>query len=78
MNEALEKHYSVKQVAAMWGLSDKTVRNIFRDMPGVLKISAPRLLARERKHDPHVRLSIPESLVLRAHECWSGVSRRRA
>lgn len=67
----LEKHYSVKQLADMWGVSEATIRRIFRDMPGVLKISAPRLLARDRKNSPPVRLSIPESLVLRAHEQWS-------
>ena len=67
---ALERHYSVKQVAEMWGVSDATVRRIFRDMPGVLKISCPRLV--KRKHEPHVRLSIPESLLLISHRQWAG------
>ena len=35
---ALEPHYSPKEVAAAWGLNERTIRDIFRDEPGVLKI----------------------------------------
>lgn len=68
---AFEKHYTVTQVAQMWGVSANTVRRIFRDMPGVLKLSNPRISRRERKHELHLALRIPESLVRRAHEDWS-------
>lgn len=69
--EALEKHYSVKELADRWRVSPETVRRMVRDMPGVLKVSFPRLVQRERKHEPHERLSIPESVAVRAHEQWS-------
>jgi hypothetical protein len=31
---ALEKHYSIDQVAEMWGWSGNTVRKLFRDEAG--------------------------------------------
>ena len=73
---ALEKHYSPTQVALMWGVSESTVRRLFEDQPGVLKISMPRLIKSKRKHRPHVRLSIPESVLARVHEQWTGTSEK--
>jgi hypothetical protein len=70
---AMEKHYSVAAVAALWDVSENTVRRIFEDMPGVLRISNPVLLTRKRQ--PRVRLSIPLSVMNRAHEEWSRVNR---
>jgi AraC-like DNA-binding protein len=64
---ALEKHYTVEQVAEAWGVSTKTIRRHFQDMPGVLKLRAPSLLARRRRA-PRTTLRIPESLLRRAHE----------
>lgn len=81
---ATEKHYSAAQVAEIWGVSEATVRRLFEDQPGVLRISMPRLMKSERKHRPHVRLSIPASVLARVHEQWAAglrsevQSRRRA
>jgi hypothetical protein len=33
---ALERHYSVAEVAKLWSLSDRTVKRMFEDEPGVL------------------------------------------
>jgi len=38
---ALEKHYTVAQIAELWGWSDDTVRRTFRDEPGVIAIMHP-------------------------------------
>jgi hypothetical protein len=38
---ALEKHYSVEDVCKLWGFSDKTVKKIFADEQGVLRIGRP-------------------------------------
>jgi hypothetical protein len=38
VSPATEQHYSVRQVAELWGVSEKTVRRMFEDVPGVLKI----------------------------------------
>ncbi len=61
---ALEKHYAVGEVADMWNLSDETIRRLFRDEPGVIKIGDEE---RRRKRSYFV-LRIPESVVLRVHE----------
>lgn len=66
---ALEKHYSVKEVAELWGLGENTVRRMFEDIAGVLKISQPSIQARKRK--PRVTLRIPASVLERAHGNWS-------
>lgn len=36
---AFEIHYTPQQLAALWGLSDKTIHRWFQDEPGVLKTS---------------------------------------
>ncbi len=35
---AEEKHYAPKAIAELWGIDPSTVRKLFRDMPGVLKL----------------------------------------
>lgn len=67
---AIERHFSVQEVAELWGISDESVRRMFEDQPGVLKLSIPRLV-QNRKHKPHVRLSIPLSVLTRLHEQWA-------
>jgi AraC-like DNA-binding protein len=69
---AEEKLYTVREVSQIWGISENTVRRMFRDVPGVLKVSIPRLVRKQRKHAPPVLLSIPESILHRAHQDWSG------
>ena len=64
---AIEKHYSVKDVAAMWSLSDEAIRRLFRGEPGVIKLAAVEARPKVRKRD-YVTLRIPESVVLRVHE----------
>jgi hypothetical protein len=64
---ATEQHYTVKQVAEMWGLSEECTRRLFRDEPGVLRISLPAL-SKARKQRPHVSLRIPASVLVRFHQ----------
>lgn len=66
-----EQHYSVQQVAEMWGVSETTVRRLFEDQPGVVRISIPRMM-RNRKQKPHVLLRIPGSVLARLYKQWSG------
>ena len=61
---ALEKHYSVAKVAEMWALSEDTIRKIFRDDPGVIKIGA----GEKRFRRGYLVLRIPESVLQRTHE----------
>jgi hypothetical protein len=61
---ALEKHYSVAEIATLWNLSEDSIRNIFRDEPGVLKIGS----SFKRRKRGYVVLRIPESILQKVHE----------
>jgi hypothetical protein len=58
-----EKHYRVKELAGLWGLSPKTVTRIFADEAGVIRLANG--VTQKRKY---ATLSIPESVALRVHE----------
>jgi len=69
---ALERHFTVSEVADLWSLSKDTIRSLFRDEPGVLKLNSP-----ERRHKRgYLVLRIPESTLQRVHErLRAGVAR---
>ncbi len=60
-----ERHYTPKELATVWRLDVSTVRKIFLDEPGVLKIGKAH--RRDGKRD-YLSLRIPESVVLRVHQ----------
>jgi hypothetical protein len=65
---ALEKHYTVSEVAELWGWSGNTVRKLFRDEAGVLQSNIPSLMRGKKRN---VSLRIPESVLLRVHSRFS-------
>lgn len=69
LDEAAEIHLEVKQVAALWGMSDEAVRKLFRDEPGVLKIGRQESQGRKRRK---VTLR-PLSVVQRVHRRLSNL-----
>ena len=62
---AFERHYRLKDLAELWGLDESTVRRLFQDEPGVLKIG--RAGRRDGKRD-YMSIRIPESVALRVHQ----------
>lgn len=60
---ALERHYTVGQIAKSWHADYKTVRRMFEGEPGVL-IWGP---GERRFKRSHVSMRIPESVVIRVH-----------
>jgi hypothetical protein len=60
---ALERHYSVEEIRALWGLSDKTVKKLFADEKGVMRFGRPGSSTRRG----HETLRVPESVLLRVH-----------
>jgi hypothetical protein len=56
---AEEKHFTPHQLAEAWGVDVETIRNIFRDEPGVLKISNASKL--------RTTLRIPKEIAERVH-----------
>jgi hypothetical protein len=61
---AMERHFTPKQLAELWGFSEDTIRRRFQDVPGVLKVGA----AFRRKRRGYVSLRIPESVAVKVHE----------
>ena len=60
---ANEKHYSVVELAKLWALSERTIRRMFENEPGVLCWgSSERRFKRRYK-----TLRIPETVMLRVH-----------
>lgn len=62
-NPALERHYSIIEIALMWCLSKQTVTKYFMDEPGVLKHGNPPT----RKRRTYTTLRVPESVMIRVH-----------
>jgi len=60
---AFQKHFTIPEIAELWQLSTDKVREIFRDVPGVIKIGSP-----ERRHKRgYITLRVPESVVQKVH-----------
>ena len=59
----LEPHYSVQQVARLWGLGVDKVRELFCDELGVIGVGQPET----RFKRGYITLRIPESVVRRVH-----------
>jgi hypothetical protein len=60
---ALERHYTVKEVAEMWQLDEKMIRRIFGDEPGVVSIGSDE----NRFRRAYRTLRIPQSVLVRVH-----------
>lgn len=65
---ALERHYSVPEVAELWRMSEKSVRRLFAEESGVLRWGTPET-SRKRGY---CNLRIPESVLIRVHQRRAG------
>jgi hypothetical protein len=61
---AMEKHYTLKQIAEEWGISVRSARLIFRDVPGVADVVNRHSLTSRA----YTILRIPASVAARVHE----------
>lgn len=62
--EPHERHYSVLEVATMWSLSERTIRRIFEEEPGVINWGH----AETRRKRRYQTLRIPESVLKRVYQ----------
>ena len=62
-NLALERHYSIGEVAQLWGLSVRTVRKMFGNEPGIVQWGNEE----SRFRRAYITVRIPESVLLRVH-----------
>jgi hypothetical protein len=58
-----ETHYTPLQLGTAWGLSDDTIREIFKNEPGVLCIGTNG----SRRRRKYITMRIPESVAVRVH-----------
>jgi hypothetical protein len=65
---AIERHFTCCELAKLWQLSPDTVRELFRDTPGVLKISRPE----RRNKRGYTSFRIPESVAQKRHAELNG------
>jgi hypothetical protein len=64
---ALERHFSIKEIAELWGLCENSVRELFKEEPGVIRIQRPR----SRYKRAYTTLRIPMSVLDRVHRRMS-------
>lgn len=64
---ALEKHSSIQEIADRWGLSENSVRDIFRNEPGVVRMERPG----SRYKRAYTTIRIPRSVLDRVHRRMS-------
>lgn len=68
-----EKHYSPADLAKAWGVSAETVRQIFRNEPGVLRLGTNG----DKRVRGYVTLRIPQAVAVRVHARLSASSQAR-
>ena len=61
---ALERHYSVPEIAELWSISEKSVRRLFAGEGGVLEWGTAETLRKRGYRN----LRIPESVLIRVHQ----------
>jgi hypothetical protein len=66
-----DPHLTPEALGEAWGVSAQTIRNIFKDEPGVLRISQAK---NGRPKRAYVSLRIPESIAERVHKRLSAIS----
>lgn len=59
-----QRHYTTVEIAALWNISDDTVRRLFEAEAGVLAIGNEKSSGRKRRY---VTLRIPEGVLRRVH-----------
>ncbi len=64
VNNAFEIHYTPQQLAALWGYSEKYVRNLFLDEEGVLK----QVSKGGKVRSGRITLRIPGSVAIRVYQ----------
>ena len=60
---ANDKHYAIWEIAQLWSLSERTIRRIFENEPGVLCLGRPETKSKRG----YRTLRIPETVMQRVH-----------
>jgi len=65
---ALERHFSVTELAERWHLAPSVVRDLFRNRPDVIRVSRPERMNKRS----YTTIRIPESVVVKVYAELSG------
>lgn len=69
IEKPFDRHFTPAELAEIWRLDQTTIRRMFQDMPGVLKIGKAN--RRDGKRD-YVTLRIPEAVASRVYRERTG------
>ena len=64
---AFEKHFTCAELAELWHYSVDTVREMFENEPGVLRVDRPETMHKRR----YCSMRIPESVARRVYRKWT-------
>lgn len=67
---ALERHFTVAEISKRWFFSENTIRRLFSQEPGVIKIARPHT----RSKRGYTSIRIPERIAERVHRRLQGLS----
>jgi hypothetical protein len=68
----MEQHFTPDELAELWAVSTETIRSIFREEPGVLRVVKEDKPKNKRAY---ITIRIPESVAERVHNRLSAVPR---
>jgi len=66
----LERHYTVSELAKLWFFSENTIRRLFSQEPGVIRLSRQRTRAKRG----YTSIRIPERIAQRVHRRLQGIN----
>jgi hypothetical protein len=77
----LEQHFTIQDIAKLWGMSEKTVRGLFLDNPDVVKLGEESRYEGKTPVRGYVTLYVPESIMISVHQAlrsrWSRARTRK-
>lgn len=67
-----ERHYTIKEIATLWHLSQSKVRELFAGEAGVFREGKPDRAVGSRARRGYFSTRIPDSVMHRVHRRWTG------
>jgi len=67
---SMERHFTVAELSKRWFFSENTIRRLFSEEPGVVRIARPQT----RSKRGYTSIRIPERIAERVHRRLQGLS----
>jgi hypothetical protein len=75
---ATERHFTPTKLADLWGMSPSTVRELFAEEEGVIRLGEPSRREGKKLVRSYYSMRIPESVAVRVHDSLTATARRPA